>query len=333
MGLFYFAFGMYLHSNGPIPGLVPLTNIQKADLQIWLDLMPPWLNQTESLALQKLYVSDFKSEDGLPVLTVEELADGAYLQLTYYDRTQFIINQAGTEIWATWPDSLTLEDTATYLLGPILGFVLRRRGVVCLHASAVAIGSQSIAIVGAAGAGKSTTAAAFAKAGFPILTDDVLPLLDRKQQFFVQPAYPRVRLWPSSVKALYGKADALPCLTPNWDKRYLDLTQDGYEFQQQALPLSAVYILGDRITSSTAPFVETVPSHTGLITLISHTYANNLLEKKMRAAEFDLLSRVVAKVPLRKVTPHADSEKISQLCDVILKDFQVNVKIINNCHV
>lgn len=323
MGLFYFAFGMYLHSNGPIPGLVPSTNIQKADLQIWLDLMPPWLNQTESLALQKLYVSDFKTEDGLPVLTVEELLNGAYLQLTYYDRTKFIINQAGTEIWATWPDTLTLEDTATYLLGPILGFVLRRRGVVCLHASAVAIGDRSIAIVGAAGAGKSTTAAAFAKAGFPILTDDVLPLLDRKQKFFVQSAYPRVRLWPSSVKALYGKADALPCLTPNWDKRYLDLTQDGYEFQQQALPLSAVYILGDRITSSTAPFVETVPSHTGLITLISHTYANNLLEKKMRAVEFDLLSRVVAKVPLRKVTPHADSQKISQLCDVILKDFQL----------
>lgn len=323
MGLFYSAFGMYLHSNGPIPGLVPLTNIQKADLQIWLDLMPPWLNQTESLTLQKLYVSDFKTEDGLPVLTVEELFDGAYLQLTYYDRTQFIINQAGTEIWATWPDSLTLEDTATYLLGPILGFVLRRRGVVCLHASAVAIGDRSIAIVGAAGAGKSTTAAAFAKAGFPILTDDVLPLLDQKQKFFVQSAYPRVRLWPSSVKALYGKADALPCLTPNWDKRYLDLTQDGYEFQQQALPLSAVYILGDRITSPTAPFVEIVPSHTGLITLISHTYANNLLEKKMRAVEFDLLSRVVAKVPLRKVTPHANSEKISQLCDVILKDFQL----------
>ncbi|MGA9378219.1 MAG: hypothetical protein WBV73_05570 [Phormidium sp.] len=291
-------------------------------MQIWLDLMPPWLNQTGSLGSQKLYVSDFKSEDGLPVLIVEQLADNIYLQFTYYDRTKFIINKAGTEIWATWPDTLTLEDTATYLLGPILGFVLRRRGVVCLHGSAVAIGDESIAIVGAAGAGKSTTAAAFAKAGFPVLTDDVLPLLDQKQKFLVQSAYPRVRLWPSSVKALYGEADALPCLTPNWDKRYLDLTQDGYEFQQQPLPLGGIYILGDRTISPAAPFVETLPSHTGLITLISNTYANNLLEKKMRAAEFDLLSRVVANVPLRLVTPHADSERISQLCDVILEDFQ-----------
>lgn len=323
MGLFYSAFGMYLHSNCPIPGLVPSINhIQKADLQIWLDLVPPGLNHIGSLRWQKLYVSNSKSEDGLPILIVEQLVDGAYLQFTYYDRTTFIINQAGTEIWATWPDTLTLADTATYLLGPILGFVLRRRGVVCLHASAIAFGDRSIAIVGAAGAGKSTTAAAFAKAGFPVFTDDVLPLLDREQTFFVQSAYPRVRLWPSSVKVLYGKADALPCLTPNWNKRYLDLTQDGYEFQQQALPLGAIYILGDRITSPTAPFVETVPSNTGLISLISNTYANNLLDKKMRAAEFDLLSRVVAKVPLRRVTPHADSEKISKLCDVILADFQ-----------
>ncbi|HEY9300450.1 MAG TPA: hypothetical protein VIQ31_29620, partial [Phormidium sp.] len=316
------AFGMYLHSNCPIPGLVPSINIQEADLQIWLDLMPPWLNQTGLPASQKWYVSDSKSQDGLPVLTVEQLVDGAYLQLTYYDRTKFIINQAGTEIWATWPDTLTLEDTATYLLGPILGFVLRRRGVVCLHASAVAIGDESIAIVGAAGAGKSTTAAAFAKAGFPVLSDDVLPLWDQKQKFLVQPAYPRVRLWPSSVIALYGEVDALPCLTPNWDKRYLDLTKDGYEFQQQALPLGGIYILGDRTTSPAAPFLEALPSHSGLISLISNTYANNLLDKKMRAAEFDLLSRVVAKVPLRRVTPHTDSERISKLCDVILEDFQ-----------
>jgi hypothetical protein len=313
---------MYLHSNCPIPGLVPSMKIKKADLQIWLDLLPPWLNQTELLASKKLYVSNFNSEDGLPVLTVEQLVDGAYLQFTYYDRTKFIINQAGTEIWATWPDNLTLEDTATYLLGPILGFVLRRRGVVCLHASAVAIGDRSIAIVGAAGAGKSTTAAAFAKAGFPVLTDDVLPLLDQKQKFLIQPAYPRVRLWPSSVKALYGEADALPCLTPNWNKRYLNLAQEGYQFQQQPLPLGAIYILRDRTTSPTAPFLENLLSHTGLITLISNTYANNLLDKKMRAAEFDLLSRVVANVPLRQVTPHADLNRISQLCDLILEDFQ-----------
>jgi hypothetical protein len=319
----YFGFGLHLHSNQPIPGLVALATTSRIpDVQIWLDLAPPWLNGLEAVRSQLCYVSAYQNEQGLPLLTIQQWMGGDYFQLTYGDRTEFIVDRAGTQIWVTWPDTLTVEDTATYLLGPILGFVLRLRGVVCLHASAIAVGDQCMAIVGPAGAGKSTTAAAFAKAGFPVLSDDVVALVDRERRFLVQPAYPRVRLWPESVTALYGKPDALPCLTPNWDKRYLDLTQTGYEFHGSPLPLGAVYILGDRANSPAAPLMETIPAHKSLITLVTNTYGNGLLEKAMRAQEFDLLSRLVANVLIRRVIPHTDSAYLSKLCKVILEDFQ-----------
>ncbi|MCL1472311.1 serine/threonine protein kinase [Argonema antarcticum] len=319
---FYSVYGLKLHSNAPIPGLVPLQNRSESevDVRVWLSCVPPWLADIPEGLHRVCYVSSCQDEHGQPALSVWKI-DDRYFRLLYCDRTEFIIDHSVTEIWANWPDNLTLEDTATYLLGPIFGFGLRLRGVVCLHASAIAVGDKSIVILGPAGAGKSTTAAAFAKAGFPVLSDDVVPILERDNKFLVQPAYPRLRLWPTSVKALYGKADALPCLTPNWDKRYLDLTQPGYQFQDLPLPLGAIYILGDRTTSPSAPFLEAVPSHTGLITLISNTYANNWLDKKMRAEEFDLLSRVVDNVPLRRVTPHADVQLISKLCNLILEDF------------
>lgn len=318
---FYSIFGLYLDCNYPIPGLVVLPNVPKVDLQVRFKEMPSWLQAKVDLKQKLWRESSYHHEKNRPLVRIWQLRDGDYWRFEYGDRTEFIIDRAGTQIWANWPNNLTLEDTATYLLGPILGFGLRLRGVVCLHASAIAVGDKSVVIVGSAGAGKSTTAAGFAKAGFPVLSDDVVPILDGDNQFFVQSAYPRLRLWPTSVKALYGEVNALPCLTPNWDKRYLDLTGSGYQFQDLPLPLGAIYILGDRSTSPSAPFVEVLPSHSGLMALISNTYANNLLDKKMRAAEFALLSRVVDKVVLRRITPHADFARISKLCHIILEDF------------
>jgi len=318
----YFTFGLHLHSNKLIPGLVALPTMPEVDVQVWLDLTPLWLKEISLESPETWFVSAAQNQDGKPVLTIRQLLSGAYFQVTYYDGTEFIINQIGTEIWATWLDTLTLEDTATYLLGPIMGFLLRLRGVVCLHACSIKVGDKCLAIVGPAGAGKSTTAAAFAKAGFSILSDDVVALWERERSFLVQPSYPRVRLWPKSVEILYGKPDALPCLTPNWDKRYLDLTQEGYQFQQQPLPLGAIYILGSRSSDAAAPFIESLPVQASIITLIANTYGKGLLDKGMRAKEFDLLSRLVVNVPVRQIIPHSDAAYLSKLCEVIVEDFQ-----------
>jgi hypothetical protein len=252
-----------------------------------------------------------------------KLADGAYFRLLYSDGTEFVVDRSGTRVWANWPEPLTAEDMATYLLGPVLGFVLRLRGVTCLHASLVAVGERAIALLGPPGSGKSTTTAAFATQGYPVLADDMAPLQDQGDTFLVQPTYPRLRLWPDAVRLLYGSPEALPCLTPSWDKRYVDLTQNGYRFQQKPLPLAAIYFLGEPSADPAAPFIETVPVRTGLITLVTNAYTTHLLDKAMRAREFELLSRVVAGVPVRRVmTPHADGDYLSKLCKSILDDFQ-----------
>ena len=194
----------------------------------------------------------------------------------------------------------------------------QRRGLVCLHASAIAIGEHAIAVVGSAGSGKSTTAAAFSERGFRILAEDVVTLDDRGDQFLVRPAYPCIRLWPASVQALYGSESHLPKLTPNWDKCYLDLTD---QFQRESLPLAAIYVLDERRDDSDAPFVVPLDRAEGLMALVANTYATKLMDKEMRAREFELLTRVLNNVPLRRVTPHTDPARIPELCDSILNDF------------
>jgi energy-coupling factor transporter ATP-binding protein EcfA2 len=283
---------------------------------------PPWVSPSRLSETEPRYSSPYRDDRGEPILRVWRIREGAFYRLLYADGTEFFVDCAGTEVWATWPPESTLEDTATYLLGPILGLVLRLRGTVCLHASAVAVEGKAVALLGPAGAGKSTTAAAFAQLGYPIFSDDVVPLFEREEQILVQPAYPHLRLWPDSVNSLFGSAEALPRLTPTWDKRYYDLLENGERFQRDPLPLAAIYILGDRSEDPAAPFVEIISARDGLMTLVANTYVNYLLDKEMRAREFEMLSRVVRRVPVRRVRPHSNPSAVARLCQVILDDFR-----------
>jgi hypothetical protein len=319
--MYYSVYGLNVFSNLPIPGVTALPKTLEADVRVSLQSRPH-LDEGAMTPAKDWYTSFRRDEKNEPAFKVWKIGDGGCFRLRYCDGTEFFLSESGNEIWATWPENLTLEDTAAYLLGPIFGFLLRLRGVICLHASAIAVDGRAVALIGPAGAGKSTTAAAFTQQGYPALSEDVVALYDLGDSFLVQPGYPLIRLWPESVQALFGSKDALPPLTPNWDKRYLDLTQNGLCFQRQPLPLAALYILDERSDDPAAPYVEPAPSHIGLIELVTNTYVNFLLDQGMRAREFDLLGRLVNDTPLRKLKPHSDPARLPELCRLILEDFR-----------
>lgn len=134
----------------------------------------------------------------------------------------------------------------------------------------------------------------------------------------MRPAYPCIRLWPASAATLFGSRSALPPLTPNWDKCYLDLTQQSGRFETDPRELAAIFLLAERRDDRRAPYVESMERAEALLSLIANTYATKLMDKQMRAREFELLSRLLTTVPLRRVTPHTDPARISELCDSIL---------------
>jgi hypothetical protein len=313
-------YGLDFLANRPIPGIPP-ASISSIDIRLFLGNLPPWLAEVDQSSVESWYTSDYKDELGNPAINISRLFDGKYYRFCYTDGTEFLIDQAGANIWAVWPETLSVEDTATYLLGPVMGFVLLLRGCISLHASAIAIDDQAIALVGPAGAGKSTTAAAFAERGYSILAEDVVTLDDRGANFLVQPAYPCIRLWPASVTALFGEQTDLPRLTPNWEKRCLDLTQHPYQFHEKPLPLAAIYLLEERAEDSLAPFVRQITELKALMSLVANTYSTRLMDKMMRAREFEILGRLLKTVPVRQIIPHVSTSQIPKLCELIREDF------------
>jgi hypothetical protein len=320
LSVFHLAYGLQIAVENALPGFPAQPKFAGADVQIHLrdDLASP--SAFPNSPTNFFYTSPNSDAQGRPNLQVGMLSGGKYFGFFYCDGARFAVEREGREIWADWPENYTLEDACTYLMGPIIAFVLRLRGVICMHASAVVVSDHAIALFGLAGAGKSTTAAAFALQGYSVLSDDVVALADHEDSFLVQPGYPRVNLWPDSVRTLFGFEHALPRITATWDKRYLALDQDGRRFQSAPLPLGAVYILGGREAHLTAPIVEELTGHEAFATLVANTYVNYLLDRDMRAREFDVLGRVLAGVPIRRVRPSADPTKIFALCEIIAAD-------------
>jgi hypothetical protein len=314
----YAAFGLVLRSNLPIPGLTALdSQAAQPDIEVHLGIAPPFVSATGG-DLGPIYVSAITTEAGEPALRMWKTAEGL-LRMDYFDGARFWFDEAGTTIWATWPETLLLEDAATYLLGPVLGWVLRRRGVTCLHASAVVVGGYAAAFVGCAGAGKSTTAAALARRGHAVITDDIVALVEKNAAFVAAPAYPYLCLRTDAVKLLYGSEEALPAFSPSWDKRRLQLADNRLGFEERALPLGPVFLLGERSAEPEAPFIEEVPPKDALLALVVNSYAKNLLDREMRKSEFETLGRLVNHVPVWRLRSHRDSSRIEALCDLIEK--------------
>ena len=286
---------------------------------MFLDGIPRWADRI--LPFQRVrYRSDDSSAEAAPTLTVTSHDSNRLHLLSYVDGARFLVNDEGTRIWADWPDSLSLEDIAVYLLGPVLGMVLRLRGTACLHASAFVFNGAGVAIVGESGAGKSTTVAALALRGLSVLSDDILAFRKVGVDWLGYPAYPHVKLWPQSSRMLFGATAELPRLVPTWDKEYLDLTRPEYKFFNQPAPIGAIFLLDARVNDPAAPYLTTLSPRDVLLWLLGNSYGGGLLNSETRAQEFECFAELAQRLPARRVVPHPDPTRLGRLCELVLTE-------------
>jgi hypothetical protein len=304
----YSIYGLHLDADLAIPGLSLCTDSHAADVRI--HLTPAASEQTIASTIEHEW---YRS----PSLTIFTSADDGGFRVRHPDGVEFLIDRLGREVRANWPPTSTLDDVALYLTGPVLGFLLRLRGVVALHASVVAIDDEAVAFVGPAGAGKSTTAAAFTARGYPVLTEDVAALFKEGDSFGIYPGYPHIGLWPDSVSMLFGSPDALPVFAAGWDKRCLALTETS-SFVGRPLRLRAIYLLSHRACS--APTVAPAATGAAMIALLGNIYGNLLFHRELRVQEMDTIRSLITTVPVRNIIAGNDPAALPALCEVVLDD-------------
>jgi len=318
---FYRAYGLGIITSNRIGGLNPLASRpERPSLSLEDGPEPDWVRELRALPARILSRRSEPEGSADPSFILTQHGEEEGFELSYSDGARFVVDGPAMRVWGTYQPPLTADDMATYFLGPVLGFLLRWRNITCLHASGVEIGGRAVCFCGDAGYGKSTTAAALALRGLPVLAEDIVALEESGDEFHAVPGYPRVCLWPESVSMLLGRADALPQLTPAWEKRYLELDGQRAKFSQTKLPLGVVYVFAPRSSDESAPRVEKLSPREALLDLVQNTYMNWVLGRQQRADEFDTLSRLVQQIPVRRIVPHAKPERIARLCELILQD-------------
>jgi len=238
-------------------------------------------------------------------------------------RVEFVLRQAGRHIIAGRSAGATMDDVAAYLLGPVMGAVLRLHGFVCLHGSAVVIDGRAIALMAPPGHGKSTLAATFAQMGHPVLTDDILVIVKEENQVKVKPSYPQIRLRPEAVESLFSRCDALPRLSPKnpkLAKHVLHLTGPDFRFADEAVRLNAIYTgrEDERIASTRIKGLNGIAR---FLAICGNTYLTPVMDEKMHRTHFEVLERVAETVPVRCIeTPDRNAMTPHELCGHILED-------------
>jgi hypothetical protein len=235
----------------------------------------------------------------------------------YGDGTAFDVDLSSspTAIAVVIAPGQTLEDMCAYLYGPVLGYVLRARGILAMHASCVTIEGRAVLFGGAPGAGKSTTAAALVQRGARPVSDDLTALTPRDGGFIAHRAFDHFRLWTQSEPLLFGRSDVLERITPGWDKRRFPVRHD--EDASAIYPASVIYLL-DWAEEETLS-IEALRGGDAFVPLTTITYANYLLDTAQRSTELVQLGALMACCPVRRFT-RGPAHSMDEICDYVRRD-------------
>ncbi|WP_159470696.1 serine kinase [Dyadobacter sp. 3J3] len=128
-----------------------------------------------------------------------------------------------------------------FTVSEALGLILFQRGYFLLHASSVKVGNEAWCFMGSPGAGKSTTAAAFVKAGCPLLSDDLTAIkFNEEGKAVIVPAYPQLKIWDNTVNGLSYEKSQLTPVSEGVNK--FSFRPDG-TFDLNPVSLGAIYFL------------------------------------------------------------------------------------------
>lgn len=277
-------------------------------------------------AIRPAYASLARSPAGDPLFAVYRLAESDLLRFAgatdfYVGPDTIVCHSSGS------PSPALLENE---LLGTVLAFWLERQGIAALHASTVVVNGRAVAFLSANGGGKSALAASFVQAGFPLLTDDILPVAPARSGIIARPGYPTMRMWPDEAAWFVGPHEHLAVVHPTVSKRRVPVGPSGFgSFCATDQPLAAVYIPdrrpeGDISDTSDAPgavVIRTAPPGEAVIELIRHAFTPHLSAAMgWGPRRLELMARLVEQASVRHLTYPSGFERLPLVRDAVLRD-------------
>ena len=324
----YRVYGLALDSE------VPLLGVQRRDDQtaglIRISCTAPPAGALRDLVC--LHEAPGRGQVAEPPFSILRSTSSGWTVWRWQDGITFSLSPDGRSVHAGLPAGETEASLAYYLVGPILAYLLRDRGISLLHGSVVACGPDAVGFLGPSGAGKSTLAAACVARGFTLVTDDLIALCEAGTSLGALPGYSGSRLWPDAAAALLGPERELPRIVdtsaawPGWDKRW-------WASPARALSgpvrLSRIYLL--QPDSDDHAHFQSMPKTEALIALDQDAYQPFLRTEECHRSDFAVFARLAEQVPVKKLYVAASLAQLGRVVDAVLRDLATPAPVPAEC--
>ena len=254
-----------------------------------------------------------------PDILSERPKSGQWIGGTYQDKANILVAD-GNEISVDVRKPIPEGDFVGLLLGELMATVLRQRGVLVIHACAVAdADGNAIVFAGESGWGKSTLAEYFCQNGWTLVTDDVTAIDLRDDGAFAIPSYSQIRLREDAAAHLVADASILVPIDRNGFKQ----AREDHALAAEPRPLCSGFFL-DPSFSDGLSIAELLPQE-ALMRLVAHTRARTLVHVNAPDLLRDHLSqctRLLQRVPMHRLQRReslADLEAIQALVTETLR--------------
>lgn len=249
------------------------------------------------------------------------LADGSdYVQWSRL--FEFLVSADGRRIVCHRLNRASHDAFQTYLLGQVLSFALLKHGIEPLHSTTVVIKGEAVAFLGDCGYGKSSLGAAFVQAGHSLLTDDLLVVKEEENRFLAYPGPPRIKLFPKIARSLLGKRVNGTPMNHQTPKLVIPLSENETVSPRGVVPLRAIYVIKPPSARSSSHNISfrALSSRRAFVELLKNTFNTVIVEPQRLKRQFDLATRLAARVPVKILSYPRDLSRISEVRESILRE-------------
>jgi len=247
------------------------------------------------------------------VIALFHRTDDGYL-LRFPGRADFVLAGASLDVSCSPVPGVSAQLVYDLYHNQVVPLLRNRAGGLVLHASAVATSAGLLGFVGMSGQGKSTLAAALARAGHPFLTDDGLVLERRSGCYVAIPERPYLRLWSDSADAIMERMTP-PEQCSQIEKSLVD-AGDAVPHQAEPVPVAQLYLLGPG--ASEAVTIEPLAPATALSQLMGFSFVLDVDDRPRLRAHFDRLAAFADTVPCFALDYPRRYERLPEVVEEIL---------------
>jgi hypothetical protein len=257
---------------------------------------------------------------------VHQLGDG-WTYLRYDELFEFLVAPLGDFILYQFLGPVPLEAFQTYALGRVFSFALVKMGYEPLHAATIVIKGKAVAFLGASTFGKSSLAACFIAAGYPLLTDDTLRFEERDGSYMAFPGPPRLRLLPKIARLYLGDISTGVVMNPTEkDTKAPKLVFRLSPSQSFSIiaPLGAIYAVTPprKVFRKQRIAIGSLSPLQALMNVLSFTHNDQISSGDRLSRQFESARRLIESVPMRSLAYPRILASLNEVKDAVLEDFE-----------